>query len=129
MNKDWPLLIVIGLLFIAIAAARAQGNQTGENVDVRSGINHDEFDRMLKKYVNEQGLVNYGAWKQHAIDISALDSYLRQFAGKIGKPAQGNEKASGLVNAYNAFMLQWILSNYPTETVWSLKDSFKAKRN
>ena len=91
MNKDWPLLIGIGLLFIATAAARAQGNQTGENVDVRAGINHDEFDRLLKKYVNEQGLVNYVAWKQSAPDVSALDDYLKQFAGKTDNSAQGNE--------------------------------------
>ena len=122
--RPWILFVILGLVCVG-AVARTKG-QTGENVDVRSGINHDEFDRLLKKYVNEQGLVNYGAWKQHATDISALDSYLRQFAAKIDKPAQGNEKAAGLVNAYNAFILQWILSNYPTESVWSLKDSFKA---
>ncbi len=28
--------------------------QTGENVDFRSGINQDELDRLLKKYVNER---------------------------------------------------------------------------
>src|SRR5205823_12268294 len=117
MNKDWPLLIVIGLLFIAIAAARAQGNQTGENVDVRSGINHDQFDRLLKKYVNEQGLVNYGAWKQNAADLAALDDYLMQFAAKIDNPAQASEKAASLANAYNAFVLRWIVSNYPTESI------------
>src|SRR6266568_1047346 len=105
MSKLWILLILFGLVCIGVVA-RTKG-QTSENVDVRSGINHDEFDRLLKKYVNEQGLVNYGAWKQHATDISALDSYLQQFAAKIDKPAQGNEKAAGLVNAYNAFMLQW----------------------
>src|SRR5262249_27422741 len=34
-----------------------------------------------------------------------------------------------LVNAYNAFVLLWILSNYPVESNWQLKDSFSAKRN
>src|SRR5262249_23040705 len=42
---------------------------------------------------------------------------------------QGNEKAAGLVNAYNGFVLRWILSSYPTESIWQLKDSFTAKRN
>jgi hypothetical protein len=125
MNKLFILLGIIGLLVFAGAVARGQ---TGENVEVRAGINHDEFDRLLKKYVDEQGLVNYGAWKQNAADISALDEYLKQFAGKIDNPAQGNEKAAALVNAYNAFMLRWVLSNYPTESVWQLKDSFTAKR-
>jgi hypothetical protein len=113
------------LMFIG-AIARAQ---TGENVDVRAGINHDEFDRLLKKYVNEQGLVNYGGWKGDTADLSALVNYLKQFADKIDKPAQGNEKAASLANAYNAFVLRWILSNYPTESIWQLKDSFSGKRN
>jgi hypothetical protein len=125
--KLWILLIIFGLIFVSVAA-RAPA-QTGENVDVRAGINHDEFDRLLKKYVNEQGLVNYGAWKQNAPDIAALDEYLKQFAEKIDNPAQGNEKAATLVNAYNALVLRWILSSYPVESVWQLKDSFSGKRN
>src|SRR5438552_13933782 len=126
MSKLRILLTIFTFEFTLVSAARAQ---TGENVDVRAGINHDEFDRLLKKYVNEQGLVNYGAWKQSAPDGSALDDYLKQFAGKTDNSAQGNEKAASLVNAYNAFTLRWILSNYPTESIWQLKDSFKAKRH
>ncbi len=38
-------------------------------------------------------------------------------------------KAATLVNAYNALMLRWILTNYPTESVQSLKNSFTDKRN
>jgi hypothetical protein len=126
MNKLWILIFIAVLLVWMGITTRAQ---TGENVDVRSGINHEEYDRLLKKYVNEQGLVNYSAWKQNAADLSALDEYLRQFAAKIDNPAQGNEKAASLANAYNAFVLRWILSNYPTESIWQLKDSFSGKRN
>src|SRR5229473_1597018 len=103
MNKFWILLLVFGFALLPLIA-RAQQNQTGENVDVRSGISHDEYDRLLKKYV-------------------------KQFADKIDNSAQGNEKAASLANAYNAFVLRWILSNYPTESIWQLKDSFSAKRN
>jgi hypothetical protein len=125
MNQLWITLIIFGLVFVAIIS-RAQ---TVENVEVRAGINHDSFDRLLKKYVNDQGLVNYGAWKQNTADLSALDEYLYQFASKAGNVAQGNAKAASLVNAYNAFVLRWILSNYPTESIWQLKDSFSGKRN
>jgi len=129
MNKIFGLLLGIGLLIFVCAIARAQGNQSGGNVDVRAGIDHSEFDRLLKKYLNEQGLVNYTAWKQNAGDISALERYLDQFAARIDNPAQGNEKAAALVNAYNGFVLRWILSGYPTESIWQLKDSFTGKRN
>lgn len=125
MNQLWIALIVFGLIFPGINAQA----QTGENVDVRSGINHNEYDQLLKKYVNEQGLVNYGAWKQNAADLSALDEYLHQFAAKADNAARGNEKTASLVNAYNASVLRWILSYYPTESIWQLKDSFSSKRH
>ena len=125
--RPWILFVIFGL--VCVGAAAGTKGQTGENVDVRSGINHDQFDRLLKKYVNEQGLINYGTWKQNAADLSALDDYLKQFAPKIENLAQGSEKAASLANAYNAFTLRWILSNYPTESIWQLKDSFSGKRN
>jgi hypothetical protein len=125
MNKLWVLLTIVGPIFAAITAC----SQTGENVDVPAGIHHDEFDRLLKKYVNDRGLVNYGAWKKDAADLTALDAYLKQFAAKIDSPAEDNERAATLVNGYNAFVIRWILSNYPTESIQQLKDSFSAKRN
>jgi hypothetical protein len=43
MNKFWILPAILTL--IGFAAVRAQ---TGENVDVRLGINRHAFDRLLK---------------------------------------------------------------------------------
>jgi hypothetical protein len=97
-------------------------------VDVPSGIKHDAYDRLLKKYVNGQGLVAYQQWKSSAEDMAALDTYLAQFATS-GNAAGGNERHASLINAYNAFVLRWILQNYPTESIWALKSSFKEKRH
>jgi hypothetical protein len=91
------------------------------------GINHGSYDRLLKKYVNGQGLVAYEKWKSSAEDMKALDEYLAQFA-PAGN-ASGNERYSALINAYNGFVLQWILKNFPTESIWALDNSFKAKRH
>ena len=125
INRLWRSVTILGLIFTALTT-RAQ---KGENIDVPARINHDEFDRLLKKYVNEQGLVNYGGWKENKADLATLEDYLKQFVQKPDNPVGGNEKAAALVNAYNAFTLRWILSNYPTESIWQLKDSFSAKRN
>jgi len=124
--KLWVLLVIFIFALALVSRACAQ---SGESVEVRAGIDHSEFDRLLKKYVNDQGLVNYGSWKQNATDIAALDNYLKQFAAKANDPAQVNEKAATMVNGYNAFVLHWILSSYPVESIWQLKDSFSAKRN
>lgn len=97
-------------------------------VNVPAGIKHDDFDRLLKKYVDSNGLVAYEKWKANGEDCKALTSYLEQF-GASGNNASGNERFASLVNAYNGFVLNWILDNYPTESIWALKNSFKAKRH
>lgn len=97
-------------------------------VNVPAGVDHGTYDRLLKKYVDKQGLVAYAKWKNDSSDRQALDSYLQQFARSDSK-AEGNEKAASLVNAYNAFTIQWILQNYPTESIWQLDNSFTAPRH
>ena len=52
----------------------------------------------------------------------------RSLPPKAEKPAEGNERAAALANAYNAGVLSWILQNYPTESVWETKDPFSARR-
>lgn len=119
-----PLLIIFCVIVLRARAAEPPPEQ----VTVPQGMDHAKFDTLLKKYVNDQGLVNYAAWKASADDMSALNSYLKGFAPKPEKPAEGNERAAALANAYNAGVLSWILQNYPTESVWETKDPFTAKR-
>jgi hypothetical protein len=97
-------------------------------VNVPAGINHDGYDGLLKKYVDQSGLVAYEKWKANAEDRKALTTYLEQF-GAGGSSASGNERYASLINAYNAFVLNWIVQNYPTESIWALKNSFKEKRH
>ena len=118
------LLAVCGLVLFKARAAEPPPAQ----VNVPRGVDHEKFGALLKKYVNDQGLVNYAAWKADAGDVAALDSYLKEFAPKPEKPAEGNARAAALANLYNAGVLSWILQNYPTESVWETKDPFTAKR-
>jgi Protein of unknown function, DUF547 len=96
--------------------------------EVPAGIKNNAYNRLLEKYVNPLGLVAYEKWKNNAEDMKAMDDYLAQFA-LSGIAARGDERYASLVNAYNAFVLRWILQNYPTESIWSLKSSFKERRH
>lgn len=96
------------------------------SVAVPAGIRHEAWDALLKKYVNEKGLVAYGKWKANAPDRKALDEYLEQF-GASGAKAKGDELSASAINAYNAFAIQWILQNYPTESIMALDNSFTQK--
>ncbi len=126
MKKVLTILVLIAGL--ASAGALQAKEEKPMAVKVPAKVDHADFDRLLKKYVDPQGLVGYGAWKNNAADMAALDKYLAQYA-ETGDEAKDNEKAAALINAYNGFTLQWILKNYPTESIWSLDDSFTARRH
>jgi hypothetical protein len=127
------LPILLSLLAIAVLlplAVYAQGGgKKKDEVEVKcpSGIDHSTSDRLLKKHVDEKGLVNYSAWKSSKEDMAALDGYLKQFAAKADKPAEGMEKAASLTNAYNAIALRTVLGAYPVESIHETKKPFEAK--
>jgi hypothetical protein len=100
-----------------------------EGLPVPPNVSHQAWESLLKRYVSDHGLVAYADWKKNQTDLAALDSYLRQFAEKPQTPASGDEAAASLINLYNATTIRWILTNYPTESIMGLKDSFAAKRH
>lgn len=127
MTPMKPTHLLIALLSVVVAAPSVVAKEKPVPVTFPAGARHDAWDALLKKYVNERGLVAYEKWKANDADRMALDSYLAQFAAKPATPAAGNDLAASGINAYNAFAIQWILANYPTESIQALPDSFSRK--
>ncbi|MBO2008552.1 DUF547 domain-containing protein [Hymenobacter negativus] len=78
-------------------------------------FDHSAFDKLLKKHVNEKGLVNYKAWKA---DQTAFNHYLDQLSKT--PPAANWSKAEQMaywLNAYNAFTIRLILDHYPVQSI------------
>ena len=76
---------------------------------------HALWDSLLKKYVDEDGMVAYAAVQQ---DSSALNTYLDLLSEK--HPNAGwtqEEELAYWVNAYNAFTWRLIIRNYPLESI------------
>src|SRR5206468_10143628 len=97
-------------------------------VDVPAGIDHAPLEALLKKYVNDRGWVNYAGWKSSTNDLQALRAYTRTLYG--GMPwAKRFERTASLINAYNALTLQWILDNYPVQSIKDTKNPFRAMRH
>lgn len=114
--------LLIPILFSALAFVQAA------EVRVPAGIDHAPLDALLRRYVDDKGLVDYAAWKKSEADLKALDRYLAQFAPAPKEAATGGGRIASLVNAYNAFTLRFILRNYPTESIRKLDDPFDGKR-
>ncbi len=123
-SRSW--LVVI----LSVLASTSTGVAGGVELVARvpTGINHVSYDRLLKKYVDDQGHIDYANWKKNRRDSTALDLYLRQFARK-GNPARGAERKASLINGYNAFVIHWILQAFPVESIWRTEKPFVKERH
>jgi len=81
-------------------------------------VDHSIWDRLVRKYVDRDGMVDYAAWKATEADRAALRQYLATLGA--GDPAAQTTKEGKLafwINAYNALTVQGILEVYPTSSI------------
>lgn len=81
-----------------------------------AGIDHSQWDRLLHKYVDDAGMVQYTLWKSSAGDVQALDDYLQQLSHSNGQGTR-EEQMAFWINAYNAVTVKGILNEYPTTSI------------
>lgn len=114
--------IIVGVVYCNNAANRPNAAMHGKQWSAAQlvsldEISHARWDRMLKKYVDAQGMVNYSGWHRDAVDRKALKQYLNFLSQ--GDPDTGSqqEKLAFWINAYNALTIQGILQEYPTSSI------------
>lgn len=112
------------LLFLALTSLFLAGVPTCKVKDVKSDskpITHEIFDKEIKKYVNEDGWVDYESWVK---DTSQLITYLELV--ETHHPNEKNwsrdERLAYWINAYNAYTIQLILRHWPLESIKDIKD-------
>ncbi len=118
-------IVAVGLW--AVAALALAGSPV--RVEIRSGIDHGPWNRLLEEYVDEKGLVDYAGWKASAEDRGALEAYLRELAAAAQPPASGDERSASLVNAYNALTIAWMLGHYPIASIRATSRPFDERRH
>lgn len=77
-------------------------------------FDHSVFDALLKKYVDDHGLVDYRGLKA---DAARLDPYIASLAKAPLNDMGRSERLAFLLNAYNAFTLRLILDHYPLKSI------------
>lgn len=76
---------------------------------------HQKWDRLLKRHVNSNGLVDYRGFKK---DEALLDEYLQELASSVPDDSWAkNEKLAYYINCYNAYTIKLILDNYPLKSI------------
>tara|TARA_R110002124_G_scaffold99337_1_gene245312 strand:- start:44574 stop:45377 length:804 start_codon:yes stop_codon:yes gene_type:complete len=78
-------------------------------------IDHSSWDKLLKKHVNNDGLVDYKGFAQ---DQAALDSYLKMLSSYTPNDNWSvQELLAYYINIYNAYTVDLILDNYPVKSI------------
>ncbi|MBD2211532.1 DUF547 domain-containing protein [Nostoc linckia FACHB-104] len=79
-------------------------------------IDFETWDRLLCQYVDQQGRVNYLAWKTE--QPQALDDWLqRQKHLHLNSQIHITEELALWINLYNAFTISTILKQYPLKSI------------
>lgn len=129
-SPHWKRVISLALFFGCIAVVcfvannSVQAQQTAgkqwpatQQVSMDS-IKHQAFDKLLKKYVDKDGMVNYKAWHASTTDRSTLTTYLEHLGqASFNQPSQRNAQLAYWINAYNAVTIEGILRVYPTTSI------------
>ena len=80
-------------------------------------IDHSAWDAILRRYVNDDGMVNYRSLRASA-DVRALDAYLVTLSTADPTiPASRDATLAFWINAYNAVTVRGILREYPTSSI------------
>ncbi len=125
------MIAVLGLACVggAITLAINATSSAGQKVTVGSAwpanqrispdeVDHAAWDRLLDKYVDEEGYVDYRAWHKSRADRQALTGYLAGLSrAHPRRKASREAKLAFWINAYNAVTIEGILREYPTDSI------------
>lgn len=116
----WALGLAVLCGLPALAGSKVQVGRPCKqpNRPSLAEVDHSSFDALLRKYVDDHGLVAYARWKASADDLRALDDYLaRAGCVDLNKPAAKSAQLAYWINLYNALTLKGILREYPTKSI------------
>ncbi len=89
---------------------------SNSKTDLTNPVDHSAWDALLKKHVNDKGLVNYKAMMKDSV---ALNKYLDMLSVNVPDKGTWTDAAqlAYWINAYNAFTVKLILKNYPVKSI------------
>ncbi|MEO9476897.1 MAG: DUF547 domain-containing protein [Cyclobacteriaceae bacterium] len=89
-----------------------------------SPISHSLFDKLLKKHVDDVGLVDY---KGFLADRDKLRQYLDLLSNNAPNNEQwtDHDQIAYWINAYNAYTIELILEYYPLESIKDIGSSIQ----
>ncbi len=112
-------IIILLLLFTGIAFGHAKSTAEDEGPLTLQKVDYSTWDKLLKKYVDDQGNVDYKNFRK---EIGLLNSYLElQTKNPVSEYDTKESKLVYYINLYNAATVKLILDNYPLGSIKDLK--------
>ncbi|MDT0556291.1 DUF547 domain-containing protein [Patiriisocius hiemis] len=88
---------------------------TSTTANSEVNVDHSDWDALLKKHVDEAGLVDYNGFKN---DKAALNDYLNKLSQLTPtKKWSVQELLAYYINLYNAYTVDLIIDNYPVKSI------------
>jgi hypothetical protein len=115
------LLVLIAVVLGGMGlgeATRAQEPARATTTVVRDSMDHDRFTRLLRRFVDAAGQVDYAGLTAEA--DSVLTPYLDRLAETDPSTLDREARLAFWINAYNALTLKLIVDHYPVETIWAV---------
>lgn len=119
-------LVVMGTA-VALVNAKPESAEAGSTVYVGQRaagrvsvekVDHSSWDKLLRKYVDKDGYVNYRTWHASGSDRQALSGYLNSLSQANPQVRTSKDaKLAFWINAYNAVTVHGILREYPTSSI------------
>jgi len=94
---------------------------TGWSFSQSSGFDHSKFDALLKANVDENGMVNYSAFRNNKY----FDDYIKSIAEADVSNLSREDKLAFYLNAYNAIVIKNVLDYSPITSPMDVDGFFK----
>lgn len=134
------LLIILAITLVALGTVAWLNRPRIIRVDAPlppgfpdDGFSHAAFERLLARYVDSDGNVDYRSWHASADDVAALDAYLAAVAAfsPDATPARfagEQEELAYWLYAYNAYVIRGVLAHWPIGSVTDVRAPVEAVR-
>lgn len=127
--KSSFLMLIAFLSFTSCFSAKGLPLKTTDastKTATKAIVNHSDWDALLKKYVADNGDVNYKGFKS---DINKLNTYVDYLSTQIPQHNWSkDELLAYYINVYNANTIKLILENYPTKSIKDIKNPWLKNR-
>jgi Protein of unknown function, DUF547 len=113
---------IIPALFIAISLASPVSARW-----MLPQVGQSQWDALLKQFVNVKHRVDYAGLKEEG--AQRLNEYIDSLERPGTQALSPDEKKALLIDAYNAFTIQWVVENYPVRSIWTTDSPFTVRRH